>query len=87
MLSSDREAAMKDLVERVKKCTKCKLHVGRRNPVVGRGSLYSKVMFIGEAPGVKEDEEGVKNLYKTVDRVIEVWFTMKGGEKDTLNKR
>ncbi|RLE49615.1 MAG: uracil-DNA glycosylase [Candidatus Methanomethylicota archaeon] len=50
---------MKDLVERVKKCTKCKLHVGRRNPVVGRGSLYSKVMFIGEAPGYHEDVQGL----------------------------
>ena len=33
------------------------------------------------AEGVKEDEEGLKSLYKTVNRLIEVWFTMKGGEK------
>ena len=39
------------------------------------------------ADGVKEDEEGLKSLYKTVDRLIEVWFMMKGGGKDTPNKR
>ncbi len=33
------------------------------------------------ADSVKADEEGLKSLYKTVDRLIEVWFIMKGGEK------
>ena len=59
MLIENREAAMNDLAERVRKCTKCKLHIERRNPVVGRGSLYSKVMFIGEAPGYHEDVQGL----------------------------
>ncbi len=39
------------------------------------------------AAGVKEDKEGVKSLYKTVDRLMEVCFMMKGEGKDTLNRR
>ncbi len=39
------------------------------------------------AAGVKGDKEGLKSLYKTVDRLMEVCFMMKGDEKDTFNKR
>lgn len=35
------------------------------------------------AAGVKEDKEGLKSLYKTVDRLMEVCFMMHGGEIDT----
>ncbi|MFZ2071691.1 MAG: flavodoxin family protein [Halobacteriota archaeon] len=34
------------------------------------------------AVGVKVDEEGLRSLHKTVDRLMEVWFMIKGGEKD-----
>jgi multimeric flavodoxin WrbA len=33
--------------------------------------------------GVKDDKEGLKSLYKTVDRLMEVCFMMKGGETNT----
>ncbi|MGB2727422.1 MAG: flavodoxin family protein [Halobacteriota archaeon] len=33
------------------------------------------------AEGVKEDEEGLRSLRKTVDRLMEVWFVMKGDGK------
>ncbi|MGB2843200.1 MAG: flavodoxin family protein [Halobacteriota archaeon] len=33
------------------------------------------------AEGVKEDEEGLRSLRKTVDRLMEVWFMMKGDGK------
>lgn len=39
-------------------CTKCKLHAFRRNPVPGEGNKQSLVVFVGEAPGEKEDETG-----------------------------
>ena len=38
------------------------------------------------AAGVKEAEEGLKSLYKTVNRLMDVWFIMKGGEKNTQTK-
>ncbi len=39
-------------------CPLCKLSRTRRNAVPGDGQLSSKIMFIGEAPGKNEDEQG-----------------------------
>ena len=39
-------------------CPLCKLSRSRRNAVPGDGQLSSKIMFIGEAPGKNEDEQG-----------------------------
>jgi uracil-DNA glycosylase len=40
-------------------CTRCKLHTTRQNIVFGSGNPRAKVMFIGEAPGADEDEQGL----------------------------
>jgi DNA polymerase len=50
--------AIANLKNEVKNCTKCKLHLNRKNIVFGRGSLNSKIIFLGEAPGEKEDLMG-----------------------------
>lgn len=39
-------------------CPLCKLSRSRRNAVPGEGQLSSKIMFVGEAPGKNEDEQG-----------------------------
>jgi DNA polymerase len=39
-------------------CPLCKLSRSRKNAVPGDGQLSSKIMFIGEAPGKNEDEQG-----------------------------
>lgn len=39
-------------------CTKCDLYKTRNSVVYGEGNIHSKVMFIAEAPGAKEDLEG-----------------------------
>jgi len=57
-LSSDPAIEWSNLVEEIVKCRKCRLHALRRNPVPGEGPLDAKIMFIGEAPGEKEDEQG-----------------------------
>ncbi len=46
------------IVEEIRHCTKCRLHQFRKNPVPGEGSLDARIMFVGEAPGRKEDEPG-----------------------------
>ncbi len=46
------------LIEEIRSCTKCDLHRTRRNPVPGEGPRDARLMFVGEAPGQKEDEEG-----------------------------
>ncbi|WP_041082202.1 uracil-DNA glycosylase [Thermotoga profunda] len=53
-----REQLIEIISERVAKCTACTLHTGRTNVVVGEGSLYAPIMFVGEGPGEEEDKTG-----------------------------
>ena len=40
-------------------CTRCKLHtLGRKQVVFGVGNPDADLMFVGEAPGADEDEQG-----------------------------
>lgn len=40
-------------------CTLCALHTGRTHTVPGAGDPHADLMFIGEAPGKNEDEQGL----------------------------
>lgn len=40
-------------------CSKCSLRMGCKQVVPGTGSAHAQIMFIGEAPGKKEEELGV----------------------------
>jgi DNA polymerase len=50
---------MEKLNKQMLACRKCALREGCKQVVPGAGSATAKVMFIGEAPGKKEDELGV----------------------------
>ena len=52
------ESEYRELVEEVLTCTRCPLHLSRRNAVPGEGPLSADVMVVGEAPGKREDETG-----------------------------
>ena len=49
---------MEILDAEIKTCTKCELHKGRKNAVPGEGPADAKIMFVGEGPGLNEDEQG-----------------------------
>lgn len=49
---------IKSLYEAVMSCKACKLWQTRQNVVFGEGDLHADVMFIGEGPGAREDEQG-----------------------------
>lgn len=52
-------AAFAALRERVMQCVKCPhLAATRKNVVFGVGNINAELMFIGEAPGADEDEQG-----------------------------
>jgi DNA polymerase len=40
-------------------CQRCKLAGSRRNIVFGQGNPNARLMFVGEAPGADEDEQGL----------------------------
>ena len=48
-----------ELEEMCKTCTKCPLHQTRTNCVFGTGDRNADVLFVGEAPGEKEDLSGI----------------------------
>ena len=47
-----------ELARQVSECTRCDLCKTRKNAVPGEGSPDADVMFVGEAPGRSEDENG-----------------------------
>ena len=46
------------LAEEIQQCTKCRLAKGRTLAVPGEGPEDADLMFIGEAPGFHEDQQG-----------------------------
>ena len=54
-----KEAEMARIRERALACVKCPHLAGsRRHVVFGVGSIHTGLMFVGEAPGMDEDEQG-----------------------------
>jgi len=47
------------LAAEISNCTRCLLHRGRTNAVPGAGPADAEIMFIGEAPGFHEDQQGL----------------------------
>ena len=43
----------------VSACTRCRLAEGRTQVVFGSGNPNAELMFVGEAPGFHEDQQGV----------------------------
>jgi DNA polymerase len=54
-----KEKELEKLKKQAFACRKCVLYKKRTAPVIGQGSLNAKIIFIGEAPGAKEDATGV----------------------------
>ena len=56
---SDSRSALRLIREDIGDCTRCRLHKqGRKQIVFGVGNSQAELMFIGEAPGADEDEQG-----------------------------
>lgn len=49
---------LKALATKMAECTDCLLHRGRTHAVPGEGPADADIMFIGEAPGFHEDQQG-----------------------------
>jgi len=55
----DRAQALRVIREDLGDCTRCRLHKqGRKQIVFGVGNPKAELMFIGEAPGADEDQQG-----------------------------
>jgi len=57
---SERREALKEVLARARACVRCsELAATRKTVVFGAGNADAELMFVGEAPGVSEDEQGL----------------------------
>lgn len=60
MSAAQRREQLKDVYAQVRDCVRCReLAATRQNVVFGAGNADAELMFIGEAPGASEDEQGL----------------------------
>lgn len=57
-LIAEKAKQLKAVATAVAKCTACALHKTRTNVVPGEGNPDARIVFVGEAPGQTEDEQG-----------------------------
>jgi len=79
-----KQAAMTELRARAMVCQKCPhLAASRKNVVFGVGDVDSPLMFVGEAPGADEDEQGEPFVGKAGQLLTKIIQTM-GFTRDTV---
>jgi len=60
MSAPERRELLKEVFARAQACTRCaELAATRKTVVFGAGDANADLMFVGEAPGASEDEQGV----------------------------
>ena len=57
--TDDSAVALTAIREEIGDCRRCKLASGRKTIVFGQGNPRAELMFVGEAPGSEEDEQGL----------------------------
>lgn len=57
--SGDKNILLDGLREEIGDCTRCKLSKHRKKIVFGEGNPNARLMFVGEAPGREEDNQGM----------------------------
>jgi len=63
-------------------CQNCELHKTRRNVVFGSGNPHAKLMFVGEAPGMEEDIQGVPFVGRAGQLLTKIIEAIKLKRKD-----
>ena len=74
MPSTDKQEKIDKLCKQIAVCRRCALCETRTNAVSGEGSANANIMFIGEAPGRNEDQQGkpfVGRAGSIFDRLLE----------------
>ncbi|HXR29173.1 MAG TPA: uracil-DNA glycosylase [Solirubrobacteraceae bacterium] len=58
--AGERREALKEVLVQARACVRCpELAATRRTVVFGAGNADAELMFVGEAPGASEDEQGI----------------------------
>lgn len=73
VISQTKSESMDDLRIQLQDCTLCELSRERNRVVIGRGNPQAELVFVGEAPGREEDQQGqpfVGEAGRLLDRII-----------------
>lgn len=73
---------MVSLADEVGGCTACDLYKTRKNVVFGSGNFRAKLMFVGEAPGMDEDIQGLPFVGKAGQLLTKIIEAMGLKRKD-----
>ena len=68
------EYTWNDIEQHVAACTYCSLSKTRQRPVMGRGNYQADIMLIAEAPGGREDQQGIPFVGRSgeiLDRLLQ----------------
>ncbi len=57
-MSTTKAVLMEKIASEIRACTKCPLWKGRKKAVPGEGDTNTPLLFVGEAPGYREDVKG-----------------------------
>ena len=61
-----------DIRKAVQECVACPLHKTRTNVVFGTGNENTKLVFVGEAPGADEDQQGKPFVGKAGQKLTQI---------------
>ena len=70
----NKKMELKELSNAIEGCMRCKLGKTRNNFVFGVGNPQADIVFVGEAPGEKEDQLGIPfvgRAGKLLDKILE----------------
>jgi DNA polymerase len=60
LVAAERREALKEVLAQTRACVRCaELALTRKTVVFGAGNADAELMFVGEAPGASEDEQGL----------------------------
>jgi len=81
-VSVEEKAGLAFLKKEVLNCARCDLYKTRTNVVFGAGNPRARLMFIGEAPGMQEDLEGMPFVGKAGQLLTKIIESMGLKRKD-----
>ncbi len=79
----DKASALAKIHKKCSECCACALSQNRTNTVFGKGSPDADILFIGEAPGEKEDLSG-EPFVGAAGKLLDKYLEAVGIEKDSV---
>jgi DNA polymerase len=79
----DPRDALNQIASEVRGCTRCNLHHSRKCSVPGEGPADARVLFIGEGPGVNENEQG-RPFVGAAGKLLENLLSLAGLRRDEV---